>query len=277
MYCSKCAINEPSKVRIFNIIKPIINSNLNIYDMYKKINSIDIPFEQWLEYNEDGYNVFQWYAWFISTNYKKNINLKPYIYLFFTVIFKKFNKNQVLQVINQGTSFDETHNLLYHLVHYCENPNDIYYKKLYKLIIANGAQELTEEQIINIKTINTVEELIPENLKIYINDITNKYKYIETLIIEKLNSSYKDYQFEKCCGCCEIISFVKEIPKIIIFAKTNNHYILLNMIWFAYYQRKLVNKLFDKYYQIVDSKKDLNKIHNRHNHILEVYKENLIY
>jgi len=48
------------------------------------------------------------------------------------------------------------------------------------------------------------------------------------------------------------------------------------MIWFAYYQRKLLNQLFDKYYQIVGSKSDLNKIHSRHSHILNIYTDNLI-
>ena len=184
-YCYKCLMDENiSKIDIFNIINKIIYNSTDINEIHNRMTNINIPFNKWLELNEDGYNIFQWYAWFISTNIKKNIYLKPKIYAFFQKVFSDigvrsiFNKKQIRQIINSGTLYDSNHTLLYHLIRYCENPNDSYYKKLYKLLIENQAIPLTKEQLTTITNINTVEENIPNDLKIYINDITNKYKYI---------------------------------------------------------------------------------------------------
>jgi hypothetical protein len=280
-YCEKCAMKDNiSNIDIFNIINNIINSSTT-YEIYNKLHNLKLPFEKWLEYNNEGYTVFHWYAWFISTNLKKNNHLKPKVYTFFQIVFSDiglksiFTQKQIMQIINIGTCFDKKHTLLYHLVRYCENSNDNYYGRLYKLLINNRAVKLTEEQLNEIKTINTVEEFLPDNLKVYINEITKKYKSIEELLIEKITTNYVDYKFHKCAKCNEIINFIKEIPLIIEYAKKNNHIFLLKIIWFAYFQRKLLNKLFDKYYQMTNNNHDLNKIHNRHSHILDIYTNNL--
>jgi len=284
-YCSKCSItNNISTISIFNIVNDIINTSTTSNQIYTRLDQLKFPLTKWLEFNEDGYNVFQWFAWFISTNIKKNSHLKPKVFAFFQKILSDrsvetksiFSKNQILSIIQCGTSFDNNHSLLYHLVRYCENANDHYYGKLYKLLIDNNTLPLTDEQLIEIKNSITIEENIPADLKVYIDDITNKYKNIEQSIITQIITKYTNYNFDKCAKCNQLVNFINEIPKIINFAKSNNYILLLNMIWLAYYQRKLLNMLFNRYYESVDSRTDLNKIHSRHLHILKVYTSNLM-
>ena len=50
----------------------------------------------------------------------------------------------------------------------------------------------------------------------------------------------------------------------------------MNLIWLAYYQRKLLNSLFDNYYKLKNSNHKLNKIHKRHTHVLNIYATNLV-
>jgi len=282
IYCSKCENKQLIlDVDIFNIINQIITKSKTIREIYNKINMIRISYDSWFELNDSGYNIFHWYAWFIATNIKKNAYLKPKVYAFFCKIFINentkaiFSKEQIRQIINMGTLYDGNHTLLYHIVKHCENPNDIYYKKLYKLLLENGATELTNEQLIKIKQNNTEEISLPTTLKLNISNITNKYKLIEQSIIDTILLN-KEYTFNRCFICKEIISYLDEIPTIIKYAKENNNKIIIDMIWEAYSQRKLINKIFDKYYQILNSKMDLNKIHNRHLHIIKLYESNLV-
>ena len=51
----------------------------------------------------------------------------------------------------------------------------------------------------------------------------------------------------------KLIDYTKEIPKIVKYAKDNGYETILSSIWSAYYQRKLVNTIFTKYYEKVSN------------------------
>jgi hypothetical protein len=286
-YCNKCyqkkkSAQEISKIEIFNKINNIVFNSISMPDVYNKVTNIITPFNKWLELNEDGYSVFHWFAWFISVKIKKYQHIKPKVYAFFQKVFSDntiesiFTKKEIETIINLTSKKNPTHTILYHLVRYCENPNDTYYKRLYKLLIDNGAVPLDDKQIQEIKNTNIEEENLPDDLKIHISDITHKYKYIEDLIISSIEKNCPDYQLSKCAECGALIDFTKELPKIISYAKNNENLLIKNLVQFAYYQRKLLNRVFDNYYKLKNSNSDLNKIHKRHTHVLDIYSENLV-
>ena len=76
--------------------------------------------------------------------------------------------------------------------------------------------------------------------------------------------------------CNNLINYTKEIPKIIDYAKQNGCSNIMDLIWIAYYQRKLLNKIFDNYYKYNNIKSELNMIHKRHTHVLDIYSNHLI-
>jgi len=285
-FCNQCIQKKKSqeiisKIEIFNKINHIIFNSMSMPDVYNKIDNIILPFSRWLELNEEGLSVFHWFAWFISTKIKKYQNIKPKVYAFFQKVFSDntietlFTKEQIDSIIGLTKLNNPKHTILYHLVRYCENPNDIYYKRLYNLLVDNGCKELSDEQLRDIKNFNTEEEQLPDNLKIHVCDITNTYKNIENLIVQNLETKYTDYELTKCIDCGSLIDYTKEIPKIILYAKEKQCDFITNLLWFAYYQRKLLNKVFDNYYKLTNCHSDLNNIHKRHSHILEIYANNL--
>jgi hypothetical protein len=285
--CHKCYQKKKSqetisKIEIFNRINYIVFNSFSMPDVYNKMDNLILPFGKWLELNEEGYSVFHWFSWFISTKIKKYQYIKPKVYAFFQKVFSDntidsiFSEKQISSIIKLTNPKKPSHNLLYHLVRHCENPNDVYYKRLYKLLLDNGCEELTDEQLIEIKNSNTEEENLPDDLKLHVFEITNKYKCIEDLIIQNVETKYTDYKLTKCVDCNCLIDYIKEIPNIITYAKDNNCDLIINLIWFAYYQRKLLNKIFDNYYKMTKSCSELNQIHKRHSHILEIYSNNLI-
>ena len=286
-YCHKCyqkkkSLEIISKIDIFNKINNIIFNSFSMPDVYNKMDNLIIPFDKWLELNDEGYSVFHWFSWFISTKIKKYQNIRPKVYAFFQKVFSDntvdsiFSKKQINIIIKLTNPKNSSHNILYHLVRHCENPNDAYYKRLYNLLVDNGCNELNNDQLNEIKKINTEEENLPDCLKQHVCEITSKYKNIENLIVRNLETNYDDFKLTKCYECNCLIDYTREIPKIISYAKEKNNNILINLIWFAYYQRKLLNNVFDKYYKLINSQSNLNQIHKRHSHILEIYANNLI-
>ena len=188
-YCNKCYqknkySQEISNIDIFNQINNIVFNSISMPDVHNKIDNMIIPFEKWLELNENGYSVFHWFAWFICTKIKKYRYLKPRVYAFFQKVFSDntinsiFTEKEISIIINLSTNESPNHTLLYHLVRYCENPNDIFYRRLYQLLIDNGATPINNELIYEIKNKNTEEENLPDDLKKHVSNITNKYKYI---------------------------------------------------------------------------------------------------
>ena len=135
------------------------------------------------------------------------------------------------------------------------------------------AKSLTNSQLNEIKLIHvSEEENIPTNLKRYISSITDNYKLEENNIINYLENNCNDFQISKCIECKSLIDFTKDIPNIFEYAKTKTHDYLINAIWKAYHQRKLLNTIFDKYYKSLNTPSELNMIHRRHCHILDIYK-----
>lgn len=286
-YCNKCYLKKKSEtalldIDIFNKINNIVFNSLSMPDVYDKMNNIILPFNRWLELNDDGLSVFHWFVWYISIKIKKYNYIKPKVYAFFQKVFSDnsvnsiFTAKQIKCIVNITDPLNPNNTLLYHLVRYCENPNDIYYKRMYQLLLDKGAKPLTNDQLNEIKQINTEEEFIPDNLKMHVSEITNKYKNIENLIVKKIETKCTDFELGKCIECSSLIDYTKEIPKIIAYAKLKGYDFLLDMIWFAYYQRKLLNKVFDNYYKIINSQSKSNHIHKRHEHVLDIYTNNLI-
>lgn len=284
LYCYKCLTKmNKCSVQIFNIINEIVYNSNFVNDIYIKIDNINIEFDKWLEYNYSGNTVFHSYIWYITTKINKYQQFKPFVYAFFQKIFLNNNvdtifiENKINKIVNIGTKDDNECTLLYYLVKTCENPNDNYYKKLYDLLINNGARKLTNNQLNKIKLskleMNTVtEEYIPDSLREYINEITCKYKNIENIIIKTLEEEHDDYKISKCLSCYVLLDYTKEISKIIEYIKIKNNNKLLHLIWSAYYQRKLLNTIFNKYYERINITA-LNIIHKRHTHILDMYEE----
>jgi hypothetical protein len=290
LYCYKCIAKlNKFNVEIFSIVNNIVYNANNINDVHTKIDNINIDFDKWLEYNNSGNSIFHSYIWYITTKINKYQQLKPLVYAFFQKIFLNntvnsiFTKENIEQIVNIGTRDDNKCTLLYYLVSTCENPNDNYYKKLYDLLINNGARELTSEQLNKIKIskleTNTVtEEYIPNNLREYINEITSKYKNIENIIIKTLEEEHNEYIISKCLNCNVLLDYTKEISKIMEYINKKNDNKLLHLLWSAYYQRKLLNTIFNKYYEKINnyiSATSLNIIHKRHTHILDMYEESL--
>ena len=284
LYCYKCIAKlNKFNVEIFNIMNDIIYNANSINDIYIKIDNLNIDFEKWLEYNNSGNTIFHSYIWYITTKINKYQQFKPYVYAFFQKIFLNnnvnsiFTKKNIEKIVNIETKNDSECTLLYFLVKTCENPNDNYYKKLYNLLIDNGARELTNEQFNKIKLskleMNTVtEEYIPDGLREYINEITCKYKNMENIIIQTLEKEHNEYKISKCLNCNILLDYTKEISKIMKYINKTNDNKLLHLIWSAYYQRKLLNTLFNKYYERINTTA-LNIIHKRHTHILDIYEE----
>ncbi len=285
-YCHKCyqkrkSQESISKIDIFNKINYIIFNSMSMPDVYNKMDNLIFPFNKWLESNEDGYSVFHWFAWFISTKIKKYQHIKPKVYAFFQKVFSDntiesiFTKKQIASIVSLTHTKFQNHTILYHLVRYCENPNDIYYKRLYNLLIENGCPELSNSDLLDIQNINTEEDKLPNELKTHVSEITYNYKNIEELIIKNLETKCSDYELTKCIECNSLIDYTKEIPKIITYATEKKYDSIINLIWFAYYQRKLLNKVFDNYYKLTNSCSNLNQIHKRHSHILDIYANSL--
>jgi len=86
-YQKKKSQEMVSKIEIFNKINYIIFNSMSMPDVYNKIDNIILPFSKWLEPNEEGYTVFHWFAWFISTKIKKYQHIKPKVYAFFQKVF----------------------------------------------------------------------------------------------------------------------------------------------------------------------------------------------
>jgi hypothetical protein len=285
LYCYKClAKMNKFSVEIFNIINNIIFNSNSLSDIYTKIDNINIEFDKWLKYNHSGNTVFHSYIWYITTKINKYQQFKPFVYAFFQKIFSNnnnitnpiFTKNEIKKIVNIGTKEDNECTLLYYLVKTCENQNDNYYRKLYDLLIDNGARKLTDAQLNKIKLskleMNTItEEYIPDNLRYYMNDITSRYKNIENIIIKTLEE-HNDYKISKCLNCDVLLDYTKEISKIMKYINKTNNNKLLHLVWSAYYQRKLLNTIFNKYYERCNIT-TLNIIHKRHTHILDMYEE----
>jgi hypothetical protein len=277
-YCYKCSIKQKadesiSNIYIFNIVNNIIFNSNTMPEIYDKMDNLKIDFDKWLERNNSGLNVFEWFSWYLSIKIKKYCHIKSKVYAFFQKVFSDntissiFTQSQIKTIIN----LKNPNTLLYHLVRYCENSNDKYYKRFYNLLIDIGSEPLTEEQLTEIKNLNIEEENIPDNLKPYISKITTTYKNIEKIIIQNIESNYPDYQLDKCIICNELIDYTLEIPKIINYAKNKNEKILLDLIEFAFRQRKSLNKIFNNYYETLNNNSDKNLIHKRHEHILDIY------
>lgn len=286
-FCNKCYLtykskNEISNVYIFNKINDIIYSSKTMPEVYYKIDNLNVDFDKWIEKNREGYTVFHWYAWMISIKIKKYYQIKPLVFAFFQKVFGDntiisiFNQKQIDKIVKLTTSYDNEHTVLYHLVRYCENPNDNYYRRLYNILLINGSKEITNEQINKIKKYSVEECNLPDNIKKCICNITTKYKNIEELIIENITNKYSDLKLSKCIMCNNLIDYTKEIPKIIDYAKQNGCSNIMDLIWIAYYQRKLLNKIFDNYYKYNNIKSELNMIHKRHTHVLDIYSNHLI-
>lgn len=288
LYCNKCLMKnkvniELSNIEIFNIVNEIIFTSSTMPDIYMKMERLNIKENKWFELNNEGLSIFHWLIWYISIKIKKYNYLKSRVYAFFQKVFSDntvrtiFSSNMINKILTIGTPYNPDHTILYHLVRYCENPNDKFYIRMYNLLLERGAKQLTDKQLIDIKLLNSEEENIPISLKDNISIITDKYKIEESNIINDIETKYLDYKINKCIECEKIIDYTKEIPNIISYAKLNNCDMLLNSIWSAYYQRKLLNTIFDKYYNKINAKSNLNMIHKRHSHILEIYQKNLDY
>jgi hypothetical protein len=282
--CSKCLLKKQaskssSKIEIFNIVNDIIFSSTSMPEVHKKMDALIIKIDKWFEVNDDGLSVFHWFIWYISTKIKKYNHIKSKVYAFFQKVFSDntirtiFGMATINKIINLGTPKNPSHTILYHLVRYCENPNDVFYIRLYDLLLERGARQLTDYQLNEIKKLNSEEEDIPFQLKDKISSITDKYKHEENKIASDICENYPNCKLDKCVECCVLIDYTKEIPKIVKYAKENNCDTILTSMWSAYYQRKLVNTIFSKYYEKVNAQSNLNMIHKRHSHILNIYKE----
>ena len=287
LYCSKClmkkkANTETSEIEIFNITNDIIFSSATMPEVYAKMDKLIIRADKWFELNSDGLSVFHWFIWYISTKIKKYNHVKSRVFAFFQKIFSDntvrsiFGNNMINKILIFGTPKNPNHTILYHLVRYCENPNDIFYMRLYNLLLERGCKPLTDNQLKEIKLLNSEEEDLPLMLKHKVSSITDKYKLEESKIVKDIETKYLNCKLNNCIECEKLIDYTKEIPKIIEYAKNNKCEFLLNCIWSAYYQRKLLNTIFNKYYNKVNAKSNLNLIHKRHSHILELYKNSLI-
>lgn len=286
-YCNKCllrreATNTKTHVEIFDKITDIVFNSTTMPNIYCKMDKLNIPFRKWLELNDDGYSVFHWFAWYISVKIKKYIYIKPRVYAFFQKVFGDntvtsiFSNDQIKTIIKLTNPNFPSHNIMYHLVRYCENANDIFYSRLYKILIDSGIEPLTSCQMNEINKLNNSEEQLPNDLKTRVSEITNSYKLTEELIIKNIEEKCIDYTLKKCADCGSLVDFIKEIPKIITYAKKNSLTYLLDLIQNAYCQRRLLNKIFNKYYKMTNYKAELNMIHKRHSHVLEVYANNLV-
>lgn len=282
--CSKCLLKKQaskssSKIEIFNVVNDIIFSSTSMPEVHKKMDELVIKTDKWFELNDDGLSVFHWFIWYISSKIKKYNHIKSKVYAFFQKVFSDntirpiFRMSIINKIINLGTPKNPAHTILYHLVRYCENPNDVFYIRLYDLLLERGAKQLTNDQLSEIKKLNAEEEDIPYQLKDKISHITDKYKYEESKIASNICENYPDCKLDKCAECSILIDYTKEIPKIVKYAKGNNCETILSSIWSAYYQRKLVNTIFTKYYEKVNAQSNLIMIHKRHSHILNIYKE----
>ena len=248
------------------------------------------PFNKWYECNDMGITVFNWFSWYIGTKLKKYAHLKPKVYAFFQKVFGDntiesiFTSREQHYIINfvnvkpLNSNYPDVsgQTLLYYLVKHCENSSDIYYNRLYNLLMAKNAKKLTDEEMAQIQSTHVEEEKIPSYLKLHMSEITLKYKCTEKLIVQNIETKCIDFELTKCHECNELIDYTKEISKIIIYAKNNHNDYIMNLIWLAFYQRKLLNTIFDKYYELVNSQHELNQIHKRHTHILNIYTMNLM-
>jgi len=283
-YCTKCALkhgNINKSVEIFNSVYMIIIKSKNMVDVYNSMNVINIPFNNWIEYDDTGTTIFHYLTWFISTKIKKYHMMKARVYAFFQKVFSDnkicsiFTKEERYIIANL-TKKSNNHSLLYDLYNNCENLNDSYYKRLYNLIITNGGRELTETELTEIKKNNIKENILPDKFKLYITDLTTKYKIIETNIITTINND-PNIKLNKCIECGNIIDYIQEIPKIIDFVIKNNNKILFTKILAAYYNRCLLHKIFEGYYKTFPdySKEDVNNIHKRHLYVINMYNTSL--
>jgi hypothetical protein len=286
-YCHKCFLKKKAndtslKIPIFNTVNSIIFNTTRMPEVYAKMEKLrDVPFSSWMELGDDGYSVFHWFIWFISVKIKKYNHIKPRVFAFFqkvlgdNTIKSIFTNKQIHEIVNLINPNKPNHTILYHLVRYCENTSDTYYRRIYDLLINIGSPCLTCDQLANITTINVGDENLPNDLKYRVSDITNAYKSIEELIIKNIDERHNDFKLNKCVECGMLIDYTKDLPKIITFAKLNDIKKITNLIQYAFYLRKLLNKIFDNYYKMNGSNSDLNMIHRRHNHVLEIYTENL--
>ena len=281
-YCSKChlkriAMKTTSGIDIFNIVNKIIFDSKSMPEVYEKMDNLNLDLKQWFKLNEDGYTVFHWFAWFISTKIKKYAYVKPKVYAFFQKVFSDntvesiFSKKTIKKIVKLATSDNPNHTILYHLVRYCENSTDTYYRRLYQLLLDRGSAQLTIKQLEEIKKSNTDEDELPEKIRFKVSEITNNYKNTEDLIVKHIETKCPTYDLGKCIDCGVLIDYTKEISKIIQFAKKYNHDWLINLIHYAYYQRKLLNKIFSQLYTQNHTDCTLNMIHKRHEHVLDIY------
>jgi len=308
-YCHKCHLKTLSgttkfNVKIFNEINNIIFCSDSMPDVYSKMSSIklskNLTFEDWLETNEEGYTVFHWFIWFMSSRIKKFYYIRSRVYAFLQKIFGDntiksiFNDVQILKIVNITIKGRPNHTLLYHLIRYCENSNDVFYKRTYNMLVKAGATLLSEEQIKEIKTFITEEEDFTNNIqmKTNISMLTKKYKECEKLIINNIEYINKKNIITNdvtcdivlCSECGSVIDFTKDIPKIIDFiVKLHDEKkltmivsTLQSLIINAYYARKVLNSEFNSYYKLKkqnhpDLNIDLNMIHKRHSHVINIY------
>ncbi len=287
-YCNKCHMKRMAndisakETDIFSIVNKIIFDSRSIPEVYEKMDDLHLGLKEWFKLNSDGYTVFHWFGWFISTKIKKYGYIKPRVYAFFQKVFSDntvksiFSKKTIANIVKLGTSENPNHTILYHLVRYCENPSDNYYKRFHQLLLDRGSKQLTQKQLEEIKKSNTEEDELPEKIKTKVSEITNNYKNTEELIIKEIELKCPSYELNKCIDCGALIDYTKEISKIIQFAKKNNFDWLINLIHYAYYQRKLLNKIFDQVYNTKNTNSNLNMIHKRHEHILNIYSDALV-
>lgn len=284
-YCGKCFLKRRtelgiSHVKIFNIVNDIIFNSSSMPEVYERMEKIKkLQFDKWLELNDNGSSVFHWFVWYISNMIKKYKSFRSKVYAFFqkvlgdNTIKSIFKPKQINMIVTLTNPYKPNNTILYHMVRYCENNDDMYYKRLYNLLLERGSPDLTVDQLSEIASLNVGEESLPDELRCHISEITNTYKHAEELIIKYINEKCNDLKLNKCIDCNSLIDYTKDLPKIIEYAKINNIIYIIDLIRHAYCQRKLLNKIFNNYYDITNSHSKLNMIHKRHSYVLNIYTE----
>ena len=71
-YCSKCYLkrnenNDLLSIKCFKAVHDIVFNAVSMPDVYNKLDHLKMSEEDWLEKNNDGFSVFHWFSWYLST------------------------------------------------------------------------------------------------------------------------------------------------------------------------------------------------------------------
>jgi hypothetical protein len=280
--CKKCYIQE-NKIKLqkiessdeisFENFKPKYFSSKN--ELRNALLQFIPTITNYIVFNKEGYTIFHWYSWYISTNTKKYADERIKYIWFFECLKELLPKKIFYELLTFGTINNKKWTVLHHLVDNCVNVNVKHIQNFIKFLLESGLnmnmeddEGITPNIIIQRKNIKNIE--IEK-----IGQTTKKYKELENMLKSIMLLDYSN-NFSICIRCNSFVSYLLDLREFSKYLNNNlnekkvflekNQKIIKEIIE----NREILSKLFNNFsFAELEEVKDSNE---QHNYVIELYK-----